>query len=152
VTIILDDKTKEFLLHVYDATWEDIRHSRAQEWKMLEIVSIIFIAMVGLSVQEYFRGLSLVTGGAIILLSIFGLGITYRHRSLFSEKMAFIRNIENALGLNQLDILPVEWKKRKQVKLFRVFSTSFFLWMIYVAFIVVASFYLFYIFTGGSLI
>ena len=149
---MLDDKTKEFLFHVYDATWEDIRHSRAQEWRMLEIVSVTFIAMVGLSVQEYFRGLSLVTGGAIILLSIFGLGITYRHRNLFSEKMMFIRNIENAMGLDKLDIIPAKWTKRKQVKIFRIFSTSFFLWMVYLAFIVVATFYLIYIFSGGSLL
>ena len=36
--------SEEFLMHMYDATWEDIRHSRLQEWKVLEVTALAFIA------------------------------------------------------------------------------------------------------------
>ena len=68
--------SKEFLLHLYDATWEDIRHSRMQEWKVLEVIALSFIALVGLGIQEAFRDVSIIFGIFIIIFAILGFFVT----------------------------------------------------------------------------
>ncbi|MFX0064114.1 MAG: hypothetical protein ACFFC7_18235 [Candidatus Hermodarchaeota archaeon] len=145
------EKIDEFLFHVFNATWEDIRHSRIQEWKMLEIVGLVFIAMAGLGIQEAFRGLSIIIGLSIMAFSIFGAGMTLRHRKLFAEKMHFLRNIEHHMGLDELDLLPPEWTKRKQVKIIRLWSTSTMMLLIYAALFFSALLYIIYVYVllGG---
>ena len=111
--------SEEFLLHLYDATWEDIRHSRMQEWKVLEVIALSFIALVGLGIQEAFRDVSIIFGCFIVIFAILGFFVTLRHRTLFADKMELIRNIETAMGLNTTNLLPVAWKKRKSIKIMR---------------------------------
>lgn len=131
---MIEEKVSEvFLLHLYDATWEDIRHSRMQEWKVLEVIALSFIALVGLGIQEAFRDVSIIFGIFIVIFAILGFFVTLRHRTLFADKMELIRNIETAMGLNTTDLLPVAWKKRKSIKILRIGSTSFFLMGIYIA-------------------
>ena len=136
--------SEEFLLHMYDATWEDIRHSRMQEWKVLEVIALAFIALVGLGIQEEFRGVSVIFGMFIAIFAVLGCLVTLRHRSLFAEKMELIKNIETTLGLGTVDILPMAWKKRNGIKILRIGSTSFFLMAIYVALALSALTYIFY--------
>lgn len=141
--------SEEFLMHMYDATWEDIRHSRLQEWKVLEVTALAFIAMAGLGFQEEFKGVSVILGIFIAIFAMLGLLVTLRHRNLFSEKMELIRNIENALGLGTIDILPRAWKEKKSIKIFRIGSTSFFLMIIYVAFALASLIYVLLAIRGG---
>jgi len=136
--------SKEFLLHLYDATWEDIRHSRMQEWKVLEVIALSFIALVGLGIQEAFRDVSIIFGIFIVIFAILGFFVTLRHRNLFADKMELIRNIETAMGLNTTDLLPTAWKKRKSIKILRIGSTSFFLMGIYIALALSALTYVLY--------
>ncbi len=89
--------------------------------------------MAGLGFQEEFKGVSVILGIFIMIFAMLGLLVTLRHRTLFSEKMELIRNIENALGLGTIDILPRAWKEKKNIKIFRFGSTSFFLMIIYIA-------------------
>ncbi|MFQ6126595.1 MAG: hypothetical protein ACE5R6_18570 [Candidatus Heimdallarchaeota archaeon] len=141
--------SEEFLLHMYDATWEDIRHSRLQEWKVLEVTALAFIAMAGLGFQDEFKGVSVILGIFIMIFAMLGLLVTLRHRALFSEKMELIRNIETALGLDKADILPRAWKEKNGIKLFRVGSTSFFLMTIYVALAGASLIYVVFAIRGG---
>ncbi len=141
--------SEEFLLHMYDATWEDIRHSRMQEWKVLEVTALAFIAMAGLGFQEDFRGVSVILGIFIMIFAMLGLLVTLRHRALFSEKMELIRNIETALGLDEADILPRAWKEKKGIKIFRIGSTSFFLMTIYIALALASLMYVLLAIQGG---
>lgn len=80
--------------------WDDIHHSRNQEWKCLQIVLWIFLGLMGLSTFEEVRQRALFFSIAAMATSLIGLGITWRHRLLFNETMYYVNGVMGQLGIN----------------------------------------------------
>lgn len=100
--------SQEFLIQCYSSTWADVHHSRSQDWRLLELIGIIFVAMIGISLKDTYNLQYLIVdaiGVCIIGLSLFGITISSKHRRLFDKKMKLIGWIENHLGLT------LDWEK-----------------------------------------
>ena len=139
----MDQIPLDFIIQMYRTTWEDIRHSRTQEWKALEIIVISIIGFGLFTLQTELEGSSMIFGILSITLIIVGTLLTLRHRTLFTEKMELIKNIEIKMEIEKMDILPGAWKKRKKVKILRIGSTTSFILSIYIVlFVSVLFFYL----------
>jgi hypothetical protein len=118
------DYDKDTLLEVYKAQWEDIHHSRNQDWELSKLILAGFLGLSGLTAFTNASVLIALLSISFILLSILGILVTIRHKNLFAEKMRAIRILEKELGVDSLNLF-------KPIKGSHLFSTQNFLITIY---------------------
>jgi len=93
--------------------WQDIHHSRNQEWQCLQIVIWIFIGLMGLSTLEEVKQRALYFSVAAMFTSLVGFGITWHHRLLFNEQIYIVNRIGDLLGIDYQKYKK-EYEEQKQ--------------------------------------
>ena len=93
----------DYRLVITDA-WQDIHHSRVQEWSSLGVVIAIHVAIIQLldflnNDANNFKVTMIIAGLIGVMFAIIGIGITNRHRILMIKKMNWITLAEYKLGL-----------------------------------------------------
>lgn len=132
--------TKEDFRAWLQIQWQDIHHSRSQEWQCLQIVTFIFLGLMGLSTLQEIRQRSFYYAMAAIFTALLGFAITWRHRNLFNERMTMVNRIEKlGLGLDYESFSGKKGKPRRSIGPFRLWCTSFFIATIYLTMIAVAT-------------
>ena len=155
-------KRKDELITLLNSEWQDIRHSRMQEWTALGVVTGSQIAILQIQMFIKEMGISLPTSkmaiaGSVlgIFFSIIGAIITCHHRKIMNNKIKWIFASEFYLGLvkktgnvtaenklpkdyrgiipdNVMESLPM----RQQLALPPLCSTSCLILMFYILFII----------------
>lgn len=121
------DVDKAFLVEVYKAQWADIHHSRSQDW---EIAKLILGGFLGLSGLKAFTNAVLLTtllAFGFVIVCIFGILVTVRHRQLFDEKMDAIKRLENEMGMDDLQLFPVS-RPRRVLRTQNILIATYVLW------------------------
>ena len=95
----------ESLIAFYQAQWNDVHHSRRQDW---ELIKLIVLGLIGASGFKFFelsnatnvqQGLLKFFATGFLGLSLLGVFVTARHRMLFREKMKVIVRLEHIMGV-----------------------------------------------------
>ena len=105
----------EHIMDYIKLQWEDIHHSRQQEWQALGVIAgnFLIVATVQSSEAKFFFGL------LGILSSFIGACISWQHHIIFLDKVSVITKLEHQLGIQyprRYTLLPV------QVLLFLIFG------------------------------
>ena len=98
-----DKPNHEALLKMYEIQWQDHIQTRNQTWKGLEICVLLAVALVGLDWQvgKSHPLISCVASFLLILVALFGMQITIRHRnSVEVNKFKTINELEKQLGFD----------------------------------------------------
>lgn len=112
----------KILVEYYKAQWADIHHTRNQDWQLFKVVGVGLAGVAGLKIFEKYEGNSDTVGLQIFfaliiaVLNFFAIAITIRHRYWFKEKMQALKKLENAMGLDYLDLFPppkYNWFRRR---------------------------------------
>lgn len=98
-----DKPNHEALLKMLELQWQDHIQTRYQTWKGLEICVLLAVALVGLDWQvgKSDPMITCVASSLLVLVALFGMQITIRHRnSVEVNKFKIINDLEEKLGLN----------------------------------------------------
>jgi hypothetical protein len=105
--------------------WDDIHHSRGQEWTALGVVTGAHLGILqllvfvhGLTISLPFRLLAIVGSALALIFGLLGILMTCRHRRLMYIKIDWIAQAEEALGLlktehNPAGIIPPPLSMKK---------------------------------------
>ena len=119
--------TEEALLKQLDLQWQDHFQTRSQTWKALEVSALVAAALVGLEWQIG-GGVTIVVAGLLVLVALFGMQITLRHRNVVEiTKFKRITVIERQLRVDDPSLglpQPMRWW---HVFLIKKSSTSLFI-------------------------
>jgi hypothetical protein len=86
-----------------DKAWWDIHHSRDQTWKGLQIVVAMAAGMIAVDWQLAQEQATIASGALVVVSSVFGIAIAYRHRKRVEEpQFQVILAAEKALGVQYL--------------------------------------------------
>ena len=96
--------TLDLLLEIYKVQWEDIHHTRDQDWELSKLVLAGFLGLSGLTAFATQRLLIALLAISFILLSIMGILVTIRHKNLFQQKMNAILILEHKMKVDQLNL------------------------------------------------
>lgn len=98
----------EVLLEVYQAQWNDIHHSRIQDFELAKLILGGFLGVGALLAWRPDNNVLLicVLCACFGVLSVLGAAVTARHRYLFKEKMDAIRQLEAALNIDGPRLFP----------------------------------------------
>ena len=99
----MDDQRRNEILGYMKQQWDDIHHSRNQDWKVLVIILGIFSVLLVLHHSE-FKGadtlpLELAVCAAGLLACALGAFVAFAHWRLFFGKLNVIRRCEHALDI-----------------------------------------------------
>lgn len=108
--------SEETLRSIYAAQWQDLHHSREQDWRLFNLLVIGLIGVGGLKVINQFPELQRVSSIVFAFISLVAIGITARHSALFKEKMEAIIKIEKLLGAPDLFQKHKGWRKLFKVQ------------------------------------
>lgn len=86
--------------------WQDHFHMRDQTWKVLQYSILFFLGVIGLEIKAVDKVFLILSYGAVLCTSAFGVVIAVHHRRRQNEKFEIIRIYERELGLDVL-IKPV---------------------------------------------
>lgn len=98
-----DSSTIEYL----KLQWEDIHHSRLQDWSYIGVIAGVLYAIVNIDKPELRIGLSLLG----LLSSALGASMAWQHYQIFTDKLAVIAKMEHRLGIqypSRTTLLPVQ--------------------------------------------
>jgi hypothetical protein len=87
--------------------WEDIRHSRLQDWSYMGVIAGILYAIANIQAPELRMGLSLLG----LLCSALGALMAWQHHQIFLDKLIVIEKMERRLGIqysSRTTLLPVQ--------------------------------------------
>lgn len=103
----LNDRNLEYI----KIQWEDIHHSRQQEWQALVVIAGIFyaIAQVGLE-HAGSLGVRIFLGLIGIFSAFLGACMAWQHQTIFHEKISVISRLERQIGIQypmRKTLLPV---------------------------------------------
>ena len=129
--------SEETLRSIYSAQWQDLHHSREQDWRLFNLLVIGLLGVGGLKVIGQFPELQRVSSIVFAAISLVAIGITARHSALFKKKMEAIRKIEKLLGAPDLFTPHKGWRK--------LFKVQYLLITIY---FLLAVFFLYLAYTG----
>ena len=133
------EPSADTLRTIYTAQWQDLHHSRDQDWRLANLVIVGFLGVGGLKVLGQFPDLQRISSLAFTVVSLLAVGVTERHRLLFKEKMCAIQELEKLLDAPPLFKPIVGWRKR--------FKVQHLLMMMYILF---AAFFLCLAFAGSN--
>ncbi len=104
----LDDKAQhDTLLKQYEIQWQDHFQTRSQTWKGLEISVILAVALVGLDWKIDHQVATCIAAALLILVALFGMQITIRHRNKVEvKKFEIISDLERQLNLENHPLPP----------------------------------------------
>ena len=88
------DASEDTLLALYNAQWQDIHHSRSQDWNLSNLIIVGLVGVGGLKVLGQFPLLQRLGALLFSAVSLLAVAVTLRHRALFREKMSAIRELE----------------------------------------------------------
>lgn len=96
----MESDERQILLKALELQWEDHFHTRTQTWESLKMGAILAVALVGLDWKVDKPIATVVAAGLLILITIFGMQITVRHRNNVEVvKFRRIRELEEQLGI-----------------------------------------------------
>ena len=95
--------------------WEDIHHSRLQDWSYIGVIAGVFYAISNI----HDPGLLIGFGSLGFLSSVLGASMAWQHYQIFIDKLTIIEKMEQKLGIeypSRTSLLPV------QILIFILFS------------------------------
>jgi len=95
--------------------WEDIHHSRLQDWSYIGVIAGVFYAIANI----HDLGLLIGFGSLGFLSSVLGASMAWQHYQIFIDKLTIIEKMEQKLGIeypSRTTLLPV------QILIFILFS------------------------------
>ncbi|MBL9118058.1 MAG: hypothetical protein JNJ83_23820 [Verrucomicrobiaceae bacterium] len=167
-TTTLLKPSEEALIVFLQTEWQDVHHSRIQEWSALGVVTGTHFAMVQLpSMLEKLKleggdwSAVVMIGCAVsFIMAVLGMLITCRHRNLMEVKLSRIFEAERQLGLvksdtNPMGILNAEDKmlsasKARGLSLPRPLSTSGMIFSFYLVLVLFDVMCLLFAMKGGK--
>ena len=108
--------SEETLLAIYVAQWEDLHHSRNQDWKLCNLIIVGLLGIGGLKIFGELPNLQRIFSLVFAMVSLLAMGVTERHRILFKEKMTAIRKLEKLLNAPNLFETHSGWKNNFKVQ------------------------------------
>ena len=118
-------------LDVYKTQWEDIHHTRNQDWEFSKLILAGFVGLSGLTAFTKSTTLIVTLAIAFMIFSCLGILVTLRHKRLFDEKMKAIRILEKHLQIDKLELFTKK-KKRGILGIIPLPSTQICLVAIYI--------------------
>ena len=87
--------------------WEDIRHSRSQDWSYIGVIGGVLYAIVNIQPTELRIGLCALE----LICAALGASMAWQHYQIFMDKMSVIEKMEHRLGIQypaRHSLLPVQ--------------------------------------------
>ena len=100
--------TENILLKAMELAWKDHHHARDQTWKSLQIVAIFGAGMLTISINDKGYLATICSSILVIIAAIFGILVTWNHRTLERRKFIHLMNCEELLGLHRNDLIPLD--------------------------------------------
>ena len=125
--------TKDALLKSMEIQWLDHFQTRSQTWKALQITAILAVALVGLDWRIDNPAATIGIAILLLLIAIFGIQITLRHRAVERTKFRIMANIEEQLGIKDAEVTSLVEVHWWDAFLFWKSSTSLFILRIHFA-------------------
>jgi hypothetical protein len=114
----------ETLRNQLNIEWNDFFQSRTQSWKSLEVVSALFIGLVGAGFKIDNLKVTTTLGIIVIVAAILGFQITLHHRTVQLEQHERVIRLETELKLTTVLKRKSEPKKYKIVDWINPFKMS----------------------------
>lgn len=138
--------SEESIRIAMDQAWRDHHHARDQTWRALQIEAALAAGLVGVDVQIGNDTATIAAAVLVIIVSLFGVFISLRHRELELIKLMHITNCEDALGLHHKDLinnitLPSKIKLWHSVAFWKM-NTALFIVRMHIAIGIFAAFFI----------
>jgi len=102
-----DFPSDESIRKAMELAWTDHHHARNQTWKTVQMVAVLGAGLLTIDFKYENFWATLSAAILVIVISVFGIFITWHHRKLERRKFIHIMNCEEMLRLHRDDLIPL---------------------------------------------